>query len=60
MHTRTSPGFRESLVQSAPTQAIPEGVVFVMKDKITSKIFSVRLPDGREGYLFARDVGLVL
>jgi len=58
--TRNQAEFRESLVQGAPVQPVPEGVIFVVKSKITSELLLIRLPDGREGYLSSRDAGLVL
>ena len=42
---------QESLVEGAPSQNLPEGVVVQVLDEVTGKMVSVRLVDGREGYM---------
>jgi hypothetical protein len=50
---------RESLVDGAPTHALPEGLVVQVQDRVTEQTLFVRLADGREGYVGSATVGVV-
>jgi len=49
---------RHSLVKGARVDPIPEGVVLFVVEELPSDL-AVRLPDGREGYMAKKDLGIV-
>jgi len=50
---------KEGLVDGAPAQNLPEGVVLEVIDEVTEKLVLVRLGDGREGFIAVRDIAIV-